>query len=203
MGELGSTHNLDEKTFGRIWNSHHEASHATAPSVWGKAKMEKFLQLIWMAGVTTVDGSEIQRSPPGMYNNLVNNGMNYLSTGAGFFPSTVCAQSRILWIQLGADLWEFHRPRGNLVQGALKFLWIITYKHPGNACCFFGVLSEYMPGWLCYVYRFCVYIYNIYIYMYIYVYIYICIFTSITKHKVWLYIFFTSSYTVYLHLILS
>ena len=168
---LGSTHNLDEKNLRKNLKLPSWGKPCNSSFRLRKSEMEKFLQLIWMAGVTTVDGSEIQRSPPGMYNNLVNSGMNYLSTSAGFFPSTVCAQLRILWIQLVADLWEFHRPRGNLVQGALKFLWIITYKHPGNACWFFGVLSEYMPGWLCYVYRFfvCIYIY-VYIYMYLHIY---------------------------------
>ena len=33
--------------------------------------------------------AEIRRSPPEMYINLENNGINYLSTGAGFQPSTV------------------------------------------------------------------------------------------------------------------
>ena len=31
----------------------------------------------------TVDGSEIQKKTPGIYKNPVNNGINYLSTGAG------------------------------------------------------------------------------------------------------------------------
>ena len=35
-------------------------------------------------------------APPGMYKNPVNNGMKYLSTGAGFCPSTV-------WVLLGHD----------------------------------------------------------------------------------------------------
>ena len=104
--------------------------------------------------------------------------MNYLSTGAGFFPSTVCAQLRILWIQLGADLWEFHRPRGNLVQGALKFLWILHTSIQGMLVDFLGFfLNICQDGYVMYI-------------DFVYVYIYICIFTSITKHKVWLYIFF-------------
>jgi len=37
---------------------------------------------------TTVDGRNPAK-PPGMYKTLVNNGINYLSTGAGFLPSTV------------------------------------------------------------------------------------------------------------------
>ena len=35
----------------------------------------------------TVDGRN--PAPPGMHINLVNNGINYISTGAGFLPSTV------------------------------------------------------------------------------------------------------------------
>jgi len=35
----------------------------------------------------TVDGQN--PAPPGMYKTLVNNGINCLSTGAGFWPSTV------------------------------------------------------------------------------------------------------------------
>ena len=36
----------------------------------------------------TVDGRN-PKQPPGMYKNPVNNGINYISTGAGFLPSTV------------------------------------------------------------------------------------------------------------------
>jgi len=36
-----------------------------------------------------VDGRNPQQ-PPGMYKNLVNTEINYLSTGAEFLPSTVC-----------------------------------------------------------------------------------------------------------------
>ena len=36
-----------------------------------------------------IDGSEIRRSPPGMKKNPVNHGINYLSSAAGFLPSTV------------------------------------------------------------------------------------------------------------------
>ena len=36
----------------------------------------------------TVDGRN-PKQPPGMYKTPVNNGINYLSTGAGFLPSTV------------------------------------------------------------------------------------------------------------------
>jgi len=39
------------------------------------------------SSVDTVDGRN--SAPPGMYKNPVNNGINYLSTGAGFCPSTV------------------------------------------------------------------------------------------------------------------
>ena len=35
--------------------------------------------------------------PPEMYKNLVNNGMNYLSTGTGFFPSTVFLASSVVY----------------------------------------------------------------------------------------------------------
>ena len=41
----------------------------------------------------TVDGSEIRRSSPGMQKQIVVNGVDrvdYVSTGAGFLPSTVC-----------------------------------------------------------------------------------------------------------------
>ena len=34
----------------------------------------------------TLDGSEIRRSPPGMYRNLVNSRINYLLSGGGFLP---------------------------------------------------------------------------------------------------------------------
>ena len=37
----------------------------------------------------TVDGSEIPNHHLGCMKNTVINGMNYLSTGAGFLPSTV------------------------------------------------------------------------------------------------------------------
>ena len=37
--------------------------------------------------IHTVDGK--YPAPPGMYKNPTNNGINYLSTGAGFLPSTV------------------------------------------------------------------------------------------------------------------
>ena len=44
----------------------------------------------------SVDGSEIRRSPPGMHKTNVNNGINYKSTGAGFFASTVSTKKKCL-----------------------------------------------------------------------------------------------------------
>ena len=34
-------------------------------------------------------------APPGMYETPMNDGINYLSTGAGFLPSTVCHGSNV------------------------------------------------------------------------------------------------------------
>ena len=54
------------------------------PKIEGKYKLLFFL--VWPDG--TVDGRN--PAPPEMQKNPVNNGINYLSTGAGFLPSTVC-----------------------------------------------------------------------------------------------------------------
>ena len=61
----------------------------------------------------TVDGRN--PAPPGMYKNLESNRINYLSTGTGFFPSTVvfnCCSFQLMIIisiiqvdELGA-IWE-------------------------------------------------------------------------------------------------
>jgi len=59
-------------------------------------KYQKLLVIIFVwwekknncSRICAVDGSEILH-PLGMYATLANNGVNYLSTGAGFLPSTV------------------------------------------------------------------------------------------------------------------
>ena len=47
-----------------------------------------------------VEGAERRNpAPPGMYETPMNDGINYLSTGAGFLPSTVCHGSNVTHYQ--------------------------------------------------------------------------------------------------------
>ena len=59
-----------------------------SPTISGKSRLVKY-DSIWPEYMvdTTVDGRNL--APPGVYKAPVNNGINYLSTGAGFLPSTV------------------------------------------------------------------------------------------------------------------
>ena len=77
------------------WHSNYAIILAIGLSAADSEKMEN---QIWkvikpLATNNTVDGRN--PAPPGMYKTLPNNGINYLSTGAGFLPS-VCSTSKLL-----------------------------------------------------------------------------------------------------------
>ena len=67
-------------------------------------------------------------APPGMYETPMNDGINYLSTGAGFLPSTVCHGSNVTH-----DQKLHHIVRSPFLWGFGLCLWVfctyILHKH--------------------------------------------------------------------------
>ena len=67
-------------------------------------------------------------APPGMYETPMNDGINYLSTGAGFLPSTVCHGSNVTHYQK-----LHHIVRSPFLWGFGLCLWVfcthILHKH--------------------------------------------------------------------------
>ena len=85
---------LKETSTETVWEPQ---QRTTRSSLWKLSTLDE----VPIERCDTVDGSEIWRSPPGMYKTLVHNGRTYLLPRVGFLPSTVLMfLLRLIWMML-------------------------------------------------------------------------------------------------------